>query len=371
MQVAIQASDLDHARIDGTRVYLKQLLEYFGPLASEVCFSLYHKGQFNPELAPPSFPNYSVRSLGPAPAWMQTRFAAEMFAVHPDKLFLPIQAAPFFLPKGIEVTATIHDLAFRKFPETFPRPDRLRLNLLLERVVRRADKLIAISESTKRDLLVSFPHLTPERIRVIHHGFDEHFWEKRLPSPELTKELESFGVREKRYFLFVGALQPRKNLERLITAFESVFARYPDYRLVLAGEAAWLSQSIIRRARESVAHQAIVLPGAVSFDQVRALYQGASAFVFPSLYEGFGLPILEAFASRTPVITGRNSSLSEVAGQGALYADILNTEDLALQMIRLIEDETLRSELVERGIQELKRFSWSRTARETLEYILA
>lgn len=120
MKVAIQASDLDHRRIDGTRVYLKELLRRFGTLSPETNFSLYHKGEFNPLLAPPECENYAVEALPFPYAWMQTRFAWELTVSKPDKLFLPIQAAPVFLPRDIEVTATIHDLAFRRYPETFP-----------------------------------------------------------------------------------------------------------------------------------------------------------------------------------------------------------------------------------------------------------
>ena len=172
MRVAVQASDLDHERIDGTRVYLRELLKRFGSLSPETSFDLYHRGIFNPALAPPRRENYQEHSLPFHFAWMQTRFALELFWKRPEKLFLPIQAAPVFLPRSIEVTATIHDLAFKRFPETFPKQDLWKLNFMLETAVKRAHKLIAVSESTKRDLLQFFPHLPECRIAVIHHGFD-------------------------------------------------------------------------------------------------------------------------------------------------------------------------------------------------------
>ncbi len=370
MRVAIQASDLDRERIDGTRVYLRELLRRFGPLAPETAFTLYHKGVFNPVLAPPSEKNYREKSLPFPFAWMQTRFAWELFRIRPDKLFLPIQAAPVFLPKNIEVTATIHDLAFRRFPDTFPKNDLRKLNFMLETAVRQADKLIAVSNSTKRDLLEFFPKLPESRVTVIHHGFDADFFGVRDPDMVLSETLQTFHLQLSTYLLYVGALQPRKNLIRLMQAFEKMKALVPEAKLVLAGEPAWLSQAIIETWENSPVRDDIVLPGRVSFEALRTLYQGARGFVFPSLYEGFGLPILEAFASQIPVLTADNSSLREVAGDGALYCQADDVDDMARQMERLWRDETLRIELIHKGNEQLKHFSWDTCARETLKVIL-
>lgn len=370
MRVAIQASDLDHARIDGTRVYLRELLRRFGTIIPEVSFDLYHKGNFNPQLAPPRPGNYQEKSLPFPWAWMQTRFALELLRTRPDKLFLPIQAAPVLLPRSIEVTATIHDLAFKRFPGTFPRADLWKLNFMLETVVKRADKLIAVSESTKRDLLEFFPHLPEARVRVIHHGFDSDFFGTRLSDTVLSETLKTFNLQLSTYILYVGALQPRKNLVRLMQAFEIMKTRVPGAKLVLAGEEAWLAEGIIDVWEATASRDDIVLPGRVSFEDLRILYQGARLFAFPSLYEGFGLPILEAFASQVPVLTADNSSLREVAGDGALYCQTQDVADIAAKLEQLWQDETLRSDLVSKGNEQLKKFSWDTCAHETLDYIL-
>jgi glycosyltransferase involved in cell wall biosynthesis len=308
---------------------------------------------------------------------MQTRFALELFLHRPEKLFLPIQAAPVFLPKSIEVTATIHDLAFKRFPETFPKKDLWKLNFMLETAVKRADKLIAVSASTKRDLLEFFPHLPESRITVIHHGFDGEFFGVRISDAELEVKLRSYlptgeagKLKAKSYLLYVGALQPRKNLIRLIQAFEILKQSVPEAKLVLAGEPAWLSQGIIKTWENSPVRDDIVLPGRVSFETLRILYQGARAFVFPSLYEGFGLPILEAFASQVPVLTAKNSSLVEVAGDGVLFCRAEDVIDIAEKLGRLWNDETLRWDLIQKGNEQLKHFSWDKCSRETFEYII-
>lgn len=371
MKVAIQASDLDHRRIDGTRVYLKELLRRFGTLSPETNFSLYHKGEFNPLLAPPECENYAVEALPFPYAWMQTRFAWELTVSKPDKLFLPIQAAPVFLPRDIEVTATIHDLAFRRYPETFPRTHLWKLNFMLEQAVGRADKLIAVSESTKHDLLEFFPKLKPEMIRVIHHGFDSQFFSKRISTDELEQFLKRYYLQKGQYILYVGALQPRKNLVRLMQSFEQLKEKYPAAKLVLAGEPAWLAETITDVWEQSPVRDDIVLPGRVSFEDLRSLYQGARLFAFPSLYEGFGLPLLEAFASGVPVLTADNSSLREVAGEAALYCQAEDVTDMTTQLTRLWEDETLRKELAAKGQARLQDFSWDKCAKETLNYILS
>ena len=369
MQIAIQAGDLDRERVDGTRVYLKELLNRFGKLAPDVFFILYHEKDFYPLLRPKHFAQYHEKKIPFSFAWMQTRFAWHIFRDQPDKLFLPIQAAPLWLPRRVEVTATIHDLAWKKYPETFSWKDRLKLNLLLRRVVKRADKLIAVSEATKEDILHYFPNVPREKVRVIHHGFDEEFFSCQIEEKELERILESYQLKAKSYILYVGALQPRKNLVRLIESFGSLKQTHPEAKLVLAGETAWLADRIIKAYEESPYREDIILTGKVDFALLRALYQGACFLAFPSLYEGFGLPILEAFASGIPVLTAHNSSLTDVAGDAALYCDAENTQDMAKKMTTLWSEEFLRHQLIVAGEKQKQRFSWEKCAKETLHYI--
>ena len=369
MRIAVQASDLDVERIDGTRIYLKELLKRFGTLDPKTEFLLYHRGTFNSDLAPPLFANYQVEGCPFPFAWMQTRFVWELFCAKPEKLFLPIQAAPFFVPRGTEVTATIHDLAFKRYPETFPKSHLLKLNIMLDLALRRAEKLIAVSQSTKDDLLEFFPHLDEQKIKVIHHGFDGGFFGMKLSREGISQKLKNYKLQATSYVLYVGALQPRKNLTRLIEAFNIAKKSIPEMKLVLAGEEAWLAKGILETREKSIYKEDIILIGRVSFEELRALYQGARLFVFPSLYEGFGLPVLEAFASGIPVLAASNSSLREVGGRAALYCQAESVVDIAEKLERLWDDEPLREELVERGTKQLQNFSWDKCAQETLAYI--
>jgi glycosyltransferase involved in cell wall biosynthesis len=249
---------------------------------------------------------------------MQTAFAREMFREQPEKLFLPIQAAPLIMPRDIQVTVTIHDLAFKKFPETFPKVLLGKLNMLLAVALHRADKIIAVSEATRVDIHRYFPHIPAARVRVIPHGFAADFFLPAAAPAEMESVLSPHGLTPGDYVLYVGALQPRKNLVRLIGAFEQARTKAPEMRLVLVGKRAWLAEEILRAAETSPDRAAIHLPGQATFEELRAWYQGARLFAFPSLCEGFGMPLLEAMASGTPVLTARNSSLPEVAGDAAL-----------------------------------------------------
>lgn len=370
MTIALQAADLDAARIDGTRIYLLELLKRFSTLSPETDFHLYHKTRFNPELTPPCFNNYTETALPFPSQWMQTRFALEMFRTRPEKIFFPVQAVPVLLPASSEVTITVHDLAWRHYPETFTPKTRFKLDFLLNRSVARADKIIAVSEATKQDLIAAFPKIDDQKIRVIHHGFTEERFGMKVDTLEKTRILTGYGLRDQQYILYVGALQPRKNLVRLIEAFGILKASAPEAILVLAGERAWLSDPIIAARERSPYRDDILLPGQIPSDHLPALYQGARAFAFPSLFEGFGIPILEAFASGTPVLTADNSSLPEVAGDAALYADAFDTGEIAEQLLRLWTDTALCDALRTQGTQRLKHFSWDTCARQTIDYIL-
>ncbi|MEI8096983.1 MAG: glycosyltransferase family 1 protein, partial [Candidatus Moraniibacteriota bacterium] len=195
------------------------------------------------------------------------------------------------------------------------------------------------------------------------------FFGIHLSSEELSEKLKNYNLQPTSYALYVGALQPRKNLVRLIEAFNVAKQTIPEMKLVLAGEKAWLPDEIFEAREKSPYKEDIIMTGAVSFENLRALYQGARLFVFPSLYEGFGLPILEAFSSHVPVLTANNSSLLEVGGEAALYCDAVSVEDVTKKLGQLWSDESLQKELVQKGHEQLKKFSWDNCTKETLEYI--
>ena len=370
MKIAIHAADLDHSRFDGTRVYILNMLKNFGKEAPSEDFFVYHKTKFNPQLAPPNFENYHIKSLGNFLAWTHTRFAWEIFREKPDVLWVPLHNLPFFRRSGTKTIITIHDLAFKFFPEYFTKWDLFKLNLLANHAIKKSDKIIAISDSTKKDILRVYPEINEEKIAVVHHGFDAKLFSKEISKEESLPILKKYGLIDNNYLIYIGAIQPRKNLCILIEAFKKIKKTRPALRLVFAGERAWMWEGIEKRINESPFSDSIVVTGKIPFSEMPVLLGSASVFVFPSLYEGFGIPVLEAFASGVPVVLANNSSLPEVGGNGALYFEGNDSKDLSSKVENLLNDSSLKDAMILKGKERLKKFSWEKCAQQTLDNIM-
>lgn len=369
MKIAIQAADLDAKRIDGTRVYILNVLKYLGKLDPESKFLIYHRRDFNPELVPRDFPNYKIIKKNSFCMWTQTRFAYELWKDDPDVLWMPMHNIPIFKRKKMKTAVAILDLAFKYFPECFPKKDLFWINLLTKLSVSRSDKIIAISESTKRDILKFYPEVTEDKIKVIYLGFDAEVYSKDRDFEEEKRIKEKYKI-EGDYILYTGAIQPRKNLKVLVEAFEIIKKRRSTpLKLVLASENAWLWQEFTKKIERSPNKEDIIVTGRFNFDDLGHLYRGAKIYVYPSLYDGFGITPLEAMAAKVPVICANNSSLPEVAGDAALYFDEKSPEDLALKIEQILDDEKLKADLIERGLFQIKKFSWEKCAKETLGYL--
>ncbi|MDR3559631.1 MAG: glycosyltransferase family 1 protein [Candidatus Pacebacteria bacterium] len=372
MKIAIQAADLDAPRIDGTRVYITQCLKYFGKLDSASEFLIYHKNKFNSELVPPVFSNYKIIAKPLSHLWTQTVFAFNLWQDRPAVLWMPMHNIPLFRRKKMKTVVTIHDLAFKYFPETFTKKDLFKINLLTRLAVNSADRIITISESSKKDILKFYPRVKAENIKVISHGFDPDIFAGERNKDREMEIRNEYGLVGP-YLIYIGAIQPRKNLEALVEAFDKIRASrdgaLPRLRLVLVGERAWLSDGVFKKIEASPCKKDIICPGRVDFETLGHLLRGAEAFVFPSLYEGFGIPILEAFAARVPVICADNSSLPEVGGEAAVYFDGQSPTDLAEKIKKVLSDENLRKTCVKKGLERIKKFSWEKCAQETLEYL--
>lgn len=379
MKIAIQAADLDASRIDGTRVYIKQMLKYFGALSPGDEFLIYHKNTFNPELEPPKFPNYQIEKRKCPFFWTQLRLSSALLLRRPDVLWMPMHNIPLIRDKKMKTVVTIHDLAFKYFPETFAKKDLFKINLLTRLAVGNADKIITVSESSKRDILKFYPQVKEKDIRVIYHGFDGGVFFEVFDNKKIAEVLSKYGIDKKmpdgrnypKYILYVGAIQPRKNLGVLVKAFSEIKKnpKHKNLKLILAGEKAWKFKKILEEIKKSLYAKDIFLPGKIKFGDLGHLMRGAEVFCFPSLYEGFGIPILEAFAARVPVVCARNSSLPEVGGEAALYFDGEKTDEMVVNLEKVLEDKELKKKLLKKGLEQTLKFSWEKCARETLEYL--
>lgn len=257
---------------------------------------------------------------------------------------------------------TIHDLTLLKFPQWHPRDRLAMMGPALALAAARADRIVTPSRCTRDDVLEWLP-VEPERVVVIPDGVDPIF--APPPAGEVAARLAPLGLRAGEYLLFLGTIEPRKNLGRLLQAIEMAGAGIGP--LVLAGGPGWndaaLRHAITRLARDGRVRALGYVPG----DLRPALHAGARAFVYPSLYEGFGFPPLEAMACGTPVLTSNVSSLPEVVGDAALLVDPEDVSALAEGLTRLWGDDRLRDELRARGLARAREFSWDRTARLTLD----
>jgi len=272
----------------------------------------------------------------------------------------------FVLPptrRATRTLLTVHDLSFLHYPEHFVPKLVQYLTQVVTRSVARADRVLADSEATRADLIA---HLgtEPEKVEVLYSGVDPRFCPQPEPGEaERTRDRYSIGGRP--YVLSVGTLQPRKNYVRLIRAFAQLqTCRLADLQLVIVGGKGWLYEDILAEA-ERHPHRVRVL-GFVEDADLPALYRGASLFAFPSLYEGFGLPVLEAMACGVPVVCSDVSSLPEVAGAAPLLVNPLATDDLAEAMARALEDTALRQGMIARGLAQAARFNWEQAARQLL-----
>jgi glycosyltransferase involved in cell wall biosynthesis len=288
------------------------------------------------------------------------RLGADVY--HGPAVFLPL------IKRGYRTVVTIHDLVSFLFPETVPRKYSLYMRLMTRLAVQSADRVIAVSRATQADLrrILGVPE---HRTAVIHEAVGPEF--ATPPGPEaLAAVVARYGLRRP-FVLFVGNLEPRKNLPRLIEAFARLKARgsagpAADVQLVLGGTPAWLYHPIFRTVEAHGLTGEVVFTGYVPAAELPALYAAARCFVFPSVYEGFGLPVLEAMAAGTPVVASRAGAIPEVAGDAALLVDAARPAELAEALAAVLTDPALHARLAAAGRARAAGFRWETVARQTL-----
>lgn len=306
--------------------------------------------------------------------WTQVGLATQTFKDKLDVLFVPSHTLPIIRKPGLKTIMTVHDLGSEYLPETHQLKQRIYLGFMQKYQLKGASKIIAVSKATKKDLVERIG-IKPGKIEVIYEGYDKSLF-KPIKSDLLGNLLNQYELVSRKYFLFVGTVQPRKNLERLIKAFALHLrgvnkVKAGDHlgggvKLVISGSKGWLADDIYRLPRRLDIENKVKFLGYVPDKDMPALYCGAVALLFPSLFEGFGLPILEAQACGCPVLTSNVSSMPEVAGKAALYVNPISVEDIIRGMIR-IKNKELRIKLMKRGFENVKGFSWDKCAEETLE----
>lgn len=270
--------------------------------------------------------------------------------------------APFWLPKKVRLVLMIHDISFNFFPQFIKKSDLFFLKTLIPRSLKMAAKIIAVSDFTKKEI-EKYYHIPAEKIAAIHNGVDFELFNRTISTERLEEIKKKYNLPEN-FILYVGTLQPRKNIPVLIEALKDL-----DIKLVLAGNRK--AHNFDKRINETIGknnlEDRVIFPGWIEEEDKPALYKLARCFVFPSLYEGFGITIIEAMAAETPVVSSNKSCLPEIGGAGAIFADPKNADEFAEKIHSVLLDANLRNTLIEKGREIAKSYTWQKNAKKTLE----
>lgn len=366
MIIGVDASRAARGQRTGTETYSLELIKALAGLTSPARQLRLYTPHPPRHSDWPDSPLVETRVIPWPRLWTHVRLAMELQQHPPSVLFVPAHVLPFYCPPPAVVT--VHDLGYRHYPEAHRPFDRWYLEWTTRRHCRVARHLVVDSQATRQDL-IDFYGADPARLSVVYLGRDENL--QRVEAPEVIAQTKARYHIEGDYLLYLGTLQPRKNLVRLIEAFQLALASVPqpELKLVIAGQRGWLYDAILERVRQLGLTGRVIFAGYVAAEDKAALLSGALAYLLPSLYEGFGLPVLEAMACGTPVLTSNCSSLPEVAGQAAWLVDPHQTDDIAAGLVELITNADLRRRLVEQGYRQIQQFSWPYAARQVVEIL--
>ncbi len=333
--------------------------------------------------------------------WTQGALSLEMLLREPDVLFVPAHALPIIHPRNSVVT--VHDVGFERHCLLYDRgqigPDarngRRLINFLVKLFtfgkfsansmdylkwstgfsLKNAKKIITVSNYSKKEIMKIYGRLKSmpplgDKIKVIHNGYNKHIYNNLKPGAKTDEVLERYGI-ERPYLLYVGRLDKKKNTPALIEAFAIMRDKNKDikHKLVLVGDADFGYDDVKYMIEEYLLEDEVIMPGWVEEEDMPFVYRGSDGFVFPSLYEGFGIPLLQAMSCESPITASRAASIPEVAGEAALLFNPRDVEEIADSMEKIIADKRLRDDLIKRGKERVKNFSWEKCARETLETI--
>ncbi len=362
MRIAIDAHSVG-TKLGGNESYATNLIEALAQIDRDNQYTVYVTKREAVERFSNRWPNFSVRSTLPHTPFIRIplTLSAELRRNPVDVLHVQFTSPPF---SPCPVVVSIHDLSFEHLPETFKWRSRKQLRSTVRRSAREAAHVIALSEFVRNDLIETYA-LNPAKVSAIPLAAPAHFHPVHAEE-ELQRVRQTYGISGE-YILTVGAIQPRKNLERLVAAYALLRKSRADApKLVLAGKRAWLYDETLSTIKELNLGDSVILTGYVPESDLPALYSGAICFIYPSYFEGFGLPPVEAMKCGAPVIVGNQTSLPEVVGDAAVLVDPFDTDAIAAALDRVISDSDLRAQLRVKGLTRADLFDWQKTARQTL-----
>lgn len=392
----------------GTENYSYQLIRNMSLIDSENRYLIYIKEDQKAEVKRQKFPdNFEFKVINLPRLWTQLGLALRTFVDPIDVLFVPSHTLPLIRRPGLKTVITVHDLGAEYLPAMHQLKQLLYLKLMTHYQIKTATKVISVSEATRKDLTTKVG-IKQSKVEVVYEGVDKSVF-KKISNDALNDIVKKYDLVAKatepakpvgergKYFLFVGTIQPRKNLERLIVAFSKFLTQTDtakgqvlgskyyvssqkkhntkyiipdtDFKLVLVGSKGWKSDEIYKLPAELRIEDKVRFLGRIADQDLVGLYNGALGLTYPSLFEGFGLPILEAFACSCPVVTSNVSSMPEVAGKAAILVNPESEKEILTAMRELFSNDILRSSLINKGILRLGRFDWKETAKRTIDIL--
>src|SRR5438132_1662501 len=365
MHIAIDAHSVG-TQLAGNETYAVNLIEALAQIDQVNQYTLYVTRDEAVARFADRWPNFQVKRTLPHTPLVRIplTLSVELRRSPVDLLHVQYTAPPF---ARCPIVSTIHDLSFEHLPETFTRHSRAQLRLTVRRTARKAARILTLSEFSRRDIIETYA-VNPDRVLVTPAAAPARFAPVENET-ELKEIRERYRIKAN-YLLSLGSLQPRKNLARLIEAYASLQKLCSNDQLpqlVFAGKPGWLDDEIYRAAQRENRNESIKFIGYVPEKDLPALYSGAICFVYPSFFEGFGLPVLEAMQCGTAVIAGNRTSLPEVTGEAALLFDPFDSGALAEAIGRVVDKPGYREELRVKGLERARAFSWTTTAKLTLQ----
>ncbi|HEV7698684.1 MAG TPA: glycosyltransferase family 1 protein [Pyrinomonadaceae bacterium] len=362
MRIAIDGHSIGTA-LAGNETYSSNLIESLAAIDADNEYTIYVTRSAAVDRLSGRWPNFKVRRIFPHTPLIRVPLALSIELRRRPVDLLHVQfTAPPWAP--CKVVATIHDLSYEHLPETFTRRGSFQIRLTTRRTARTADHVITPSEFSRQDIVSTYG-LAENAVTSIPLAASSAL--KPATRTEIDRVRLKYGFRDDPV-LCVGSIQPRKNLVRLIRAYAGLLKDGADLpQLVLVGKRAWLSAESISAIRQSGCEGRVIVTGYVPEEDLAALYSAAKCFIYPSFFEGFGLPLLEAMQCGTPVIAGNRTSLPEVVGEAGVMVDPLDVSAIAAGLSRVLGDAKLRQELSLRGLERARQFSWRETARRTLD----
>ena len=349
--------------------YVRDLITALAAIDHETAYRLFVAGARIDHLAEPPGRNFRWTPTRLSPKWTAriwqrarlpipvTHWTGSIGLYHATDFVLPP------VPRGTRTLLTVHDLSFVRAPDTASPKLRAYLNAVVPRSVQAADHILADSQATKDDLIALY-RTAPEKISVLLSGVSDHFVPANMDQIDAVRNRYNIGHQP--YILAIGTVQPRKNFERLIRALAALPESLSEVKLVIVGARGWLQGPIYQAVADLKLGDRVIFTGFADDADLPALYSGARLLAYPSLYEGFGLPILEAMRCQIPVLTATVSSLGEVAGDAAVLCDPYSIDSIRDGIMRLLTDDALRADRIAAGIVQARPFTWEKAARQLL-----